>query len=64
METETALLDFQYETASLVHLAQSIEEDGEVTDEVLALCRAVRVVHQRAEEALQGLVEWADNPCE
>jgi hypothetical protein len=51
-DPESALLDFQYETAPLVYLAQSIEEGGDVPEQGRVLCQAVQVVHERAERAL------------
>ncbi len=59
---EAALLDFQWETAPLVFLAEHLEEASEIPDEVRALCLAVQKVHRKAEEALEHSVGWASGP--
>ncbi len=56
---ESALLDFQRHTAPAVYLAQSIQEESAVPEQVPVLCQAVHQVHEKAEEALEEAVRWS-----
>ena len=56
MHPESALLDFQRETAPLVYLAELIEADADASDQLRALALAVQQTCERAERALEEVL--------
>jgi hypothetical protein len=58
---ETALLDFQIETAPLVHLANLLYDNIDAPETVRVLRAAVFQVHEKAERALEEAVGWSDD---